>query len=443
MDKRYQVFISSTYADLQEERQVVIQALLELDCIPAGMELFPAASEDQWTLIKQVIDDCDYYMVIVAGRYGSIGPDSLSYTEMEYRYALDTGKPIIGFIHRNPGALGANRCESTEEGKGKLSDFRDFVQKKMCRFWESPADLGSKVSRDLVKLIKNNPGIGWVRGDLVADEIATEEILGLRRRNEELEQELLASRRHGPEVFDFFGGSCKDMDFHLVCSKRILTNHTSRYFEYPYAERLLINPIRVKQRDKNLSIPWSPLPKGVKGWLAYEDMIVASRMGKLFGEMCGRQVQIDLDKDDDHWADNPTIAVGLGFTWHTRKLLEASGLINVIGIDWSEQEPITDSFLFDGKPYCDRQDSYDYALVARVLTGGSNVHFICAGRTAPGTAAAGRYLQERWSDIAKLYVIPQEMNKKSVAVLIKHPHQIEIVCSGRVDLIEYVSHVFA
>lgn len=57
MDKRYQVFVSSTYADLQDERQEVMQALLELDCIPAGMELFPAANEDQWTLIKKVIDD--------------------------------------------------------------------------------------------------------------------------------------------------------------------------------------------------------------------------------------------------------------------------------------------------------------------------------------------------------------------------------------------------
>jgi hypothetical protein len=76
MDKRYQVFISSTYADLLEERQEVIQALLELDCIPAGMELFPAASEDQWTLIKKVIDDCDYYMAIVAGRYAFRGRDS-------------------------------------------------------------------------------------------------------------------------------------------------------------------------------------------------------------------------------------------------------------------------------------------------------------------------------------------------------------------------------
>jgi hypothetical protein len=52
MEKRYQVFISSTFQDLQEERKEVMQALLELDCMPAGMELFPAANEDQWSLIR-------------------------------------------------------------------------------------------------------------------------------------------------------------------------------------------------------------------------------------------------------------------------------------------------------------------------------------------------------------------------------------------------------
>ena len=53
MEKRYQVFVSSTFEDLQEERKEVMQALLELDCIPAGMELFPASNEDQWSLIKK------------------------------------------------------------------------------------------------------------------------------------------------------------------------------------------------------------------------------------------------------------------------------------------------------------------------------------------------------------------------------------------------------
>ena len=102
MDKRYQVFVRSTFTDLQEERQEVMQALLELDCIPSGMELFPAANEDQWTLKKKVIDDCDYYMVILGGRYGSIGSDGLSYTEMEYRYALEKRKADSGLRTSRP-----------------------------------------------------------------------------------------------------------------------------------------------------------------------------------------------------------------------------------------------------------------------------------------------------------------------------------------------------
>jgi hypothetical protein len=202
MDKRYQVFVSSTYADLHDERQEVMQALLELDCIPAGMELFPAANEDQWTLIKKVIDDCDYYMVIVAGRYGSIGPDGLSYTEMEYRYALETKKPVMGFVFRDPGTLVASRCETGDDGKAKLVSFRDLVQRKMVRHWDSPADLGSQVSRSLIKLIKNEPGIGWVRGNLVPSESVNEEMLNLRNQVDALESELQQSRNAGPAGTD-------------------------------------------------------------------------------------------------------------------------------------------------------------------------------------------------------------------------------------------------
>ena len=62
------------------------------------MELFPAASDDQWTLIRRVIDDCDYYVVIVAGKYGSRGADGRSYTEMEFDYAVEIGKPVSTLV---------------------------------------------------------------------------------------------------------------------------------------------------------------------------------------------------------------------------------------------------------------------------------------------------------------------------------------------------------
>ncbi len=45
MDKKYQVFISSTYEDLKEERDQAIKAVLEMGHIPVGMEMFSAADE--------------------------------------------------------------------------------------------------------------------------------------------------------------------------------------------------------------------------------------------------------------------------------------------------------------------------------------------------------------------------------------------------------------
>lgn len=201
-DKRFQVFVSSTFDDLKAERQEVIHALLELDCIPSGMELFPAANEDQWTLIKKVIDDCDYYVVIVAGRYGSVDSEGMSYTEKEYRYALERGKPIIAFLHRDPGSIPDKLTEKLPANKTRLEDFRKLCREKTCKQWETPADLGSVVSRSLIQLMKAHPAIGWVRADSVAGPEATEEILRLRKRVDELENDLQSARTSPPKGTD-------------------------------------------------------------------------------------------------------------------------------------------------------------------------------------------------------------------------------------------------
>jgi len=165
MDRKYQVFVSSTYVDLVEERQEVIQALLEMDCLPAGMEMFPAADEDQWSLIKEVIDECDYYIVIVGGRYGSVSAEGVSYTEMEYDYAVASGIPVLGFVHANPADIPAGKSELGDEARDKLEAFRVKVMTRMVKRYASPAELGSVVSRGLNRAIKRTPRPGWVRGD--------------------------------------------------------------------------------------------------------------------------------------------------------------------------------------------------------------------------------------------------------------------------------------
>jgi len=61
MDKRFQVFISSTFADLEEDKKEVMEAIINLDCFPAGMEMFPATDTEQFEYIKSIIDASDYY----------------------------------------------------------------------------------------------------------------------------------------------------------------------------------------------------------------------------------------------------------------------------------------------------------------------------------------------------------------------------------------------
>lgn len=235
MDRRYQVFVSSTFYDLERERQEVIQALLELDCIPAGMEIFPAADDDQWTLIKRVIDDCDYYIVIVAGRYGTLGPDGSSYTEAEYRYALSRDIPIIGFVHKNPGQLPANLCETNEDLQKKLAAFKDLVIRKSYRQWEDAKDLGSQVSRSLIKLIRSNPASGWIRADSVPALDATEEILTLRRRIDELEAALDKHRLSPPEGSDAFAQGNDHVELSISFDV-----YDPRYEELEYTTRVTI-----------------------------------------------------------------------------------------------------------------------------------------------------------------------------------------------------------
>lgn len=190
MDKRYQVFVSSTYSDLKEERGKVMQTIMALDCIPAGMELFPAIDEEQFEFIKKIIDDCDYYILIVGGRYGSISEDGISYTEKEYDYAVSKNIPVLAFLHNDIKNLTFEKSEANPEAREKLQSFRDKVSKgRLVQFWNNADELNGKVAVSLMKTIKIYPAVGWVRANLQSNTESLQEINDLRKKIEILEKE--------------------------------------------------------------------------------------------------------------------------------------------------------------------------------------------------------------------------------------------------------------
>jgi hypothetical protein len=196
MEKRYQVFVSSTYEDLQDERRSVISVLISMNCFPAAMEFFQASDEDQWSLIKRVIDECDYYIVIVGGRYGAIDEKTgLSFTEKEYDYAIAQDKPVIGFFHGDPDKIPQGKAEKIDTSKPKLEAFRAKVRRKMCKAWTSPAELGLAVSLSMPQLMRLRPSPGWISGNDAADPAREND---LRQKIERLEASLKEANTQPP-----------------------------------------------------------------------------------------------------------------------------------------------------------------------------------------------------------------------------------------------------
>lgn len=231
MDKRYQVFVSSTYADLKDERQHVLQALMEMDCIPAGMELFPAADEEQWEFIKRVIDDCDYYLLIIGGRYGSTTSDGISYTEKEFDYAVESGLRVVALIHGSPDEIPFGKSEQDPALREKLLGFKDKVMDgRLVKFWSKAEELPGLVALSLTKTIKAHPAVGWVRASEVPEQSVLGELNELRKKNSELESALRNAAAQ--QEVDFDGLADIDSQFTVHGSYKSSYGNVTRTHEF-------------------------------------------------------------------------------------------------------------------------------------------------------------------------------------------------------------------
>lgn len=251
--KKLQVFVSSTFEDLKEDRQAAVEAILTAKHIPAGMELFASGDESQMSVIKRWIDQSDVYMLILGGRYGSIEPKSgKSYIHLEFDYAVQQKKALFSVVITKDALEARVKIHGTkvieQENKQKLDEFRKSVESNIVRFWSDAKDIKIAILETLSDYSERNELIGWIPGNesvdtgKLAEEIArlNKNIADLQKRNLELTKKIDVQKVVKQQV----------ADSDAIIMLRAYINTTRSQYDHLYTK-----VINYTQADKSLSFP--------------------------------------------------------------------------------------------------------------------------------------------------------------------------------------------
>ena len=280
--KKYQVFVSSTFRDLIDERQDAIRNILDLKHIPAGMELFPAADIAQLQYIKKVIDECDYYLLITGGRYGSMDADGISYTEREYDYAVETGKVVIAFVHSDPAAISVGKSDVDPEVVKALDAFRCKVMTgRLVKEWNSRHNLEPLVLKSLIHAFNDFPQVGWIRGDSAASDTLLEQSNKTLQENATLQDKIktLEAQEATPTIEDMAG---LDDEFQIRYRSRWFQRNEARYI------------------NRTLNVTWRQIFVAIAGSLekSKTDIIILSSLQELAIEIEAGFILYDMSETD-------------------------------------------------------------------------------------------------------------------------------------------------
>ncbi|KOG43060.1 hypothetical protein AQJ84_02315 [Streptomyces resistomycificus] len=154
------VYISSTFQDLQEARRQVSQTIRRMKHTDVAMEYYGA--EDVRPLDKCLADvaACDLYVCIVAGRYGFVpGDGEVSITELEYLKAVELGKPRLLFLLSEDARWPMSRLELNAEAMGRLAAFRTRLQHdRIADEFLDELDLSKKVGEAIYRWEREQGG---------------------------------------------------------------------------------------------------------------------------------------------------------------------------------------------------------------------------------------------------------------------------------------------
>ena len=162
LDKRYQVFITTSGKEMQPERMVVSQTLIGMGFFSWGLEQRTPVTT---AFARRQIDDCDYVLLLLGSQYGEQSVSGISYMHLEYIYAVTKQKPIIVFMHEQPESREEHLREHEADLQQRFQNFREQIIKEVDQVvcFKSARELELALRSHMPQMLERYPVLGWVR----------------------------------------------------------------------------------------------------------------------------------------------------------------------------------------------------------------------------------------------------------------------------------------
>jgi hypothetical protein len=193
MPKKYHIFVSSTADDLKNERQALCRIIFELGHIPICADSLDITEKAGWRIIKKNIADSDYFISLVAHRYGQL-PEGLGgragSAEIEYAQAIRARVPVLALIIADKARWKDAKKDKERKLVGALNEFKEKLRSHPYAEWLNMQDLNQNARELLSRELALNPAGAWVPGSEQAAPETANALGRLMADNEELRRRL-------------------------------------------------------------------------------------------------------------------------------------------------------------------------------------------------------------------------------------------------------------
>jgi uncharacterized protein YjbI with pentapeptide repeats len=148
------VFVCSTYSDLTEEREAVMNAIRRLQHQHDSMEYFGARPDQPIQTCLDEVRRSDVLVVVIGHRYGSMVPEmEVSFTEAEYAEGFRLGKPCLVYIRDDDVPILPKYIERDPTKDFLLNKFKETLRERhTVAPFRNSHDLSGAVVADLSRV---------------------------------------------------------------------------------------------------------------------------------------------------------------------------------------------------------------------------------------------------------------------------------------------------